>query len=166
MRAQIRHRGTSLFSGWRGRKKFCALQHNSLYNAQAFRFMFYHLFKGSYSFEGPFRHAYFNLEDSFVFLPTSVFSRVVSKSHHSGSADCIRTTFHLIQKFFGRRLFLPLALYPFLLFFLRFLKKLFRFRSFKKYSHIPCMYWSFPQHFPQSATMFLLFHNCLPLPRH
>ena len=50
--------------------------------------------------KGPFRRAYFNLEDSFVLLPVSVFERAVSKSHHFGVAVCLRTTFFLFQKFF------------------------------------------------------------------
>ena len=44
--------------------------------------------------------------------------------HHFGSAISVRTSFHLFQVLFGRRLTLPLALYPFLLSFLGILQKL------------------------------------------
>ncbi len=115
MRASVRQSDTSLSSGWRddSPQKICTLQHDSLYNAQASRFIFCNFFKSfAYSFEGAFRRAYFNLEDSFVFLPVSVFWRIVSKPHHFGSAVCVRPTFYLFQKFFGKRLLLPLALCP------------------------------------------------------
>ena len=54
---------------------------------------------------------------------------------------------------------MPLALYPFLLFFFGILRKLFRFRSFKRkvLPHSLCLL-VFLQHSPLSATMRLLFH--------
>ena len=93
---------------------------------------FCHFFQGlSYSFESPFRRAYFNLEGSFVFLPISVIQRIVSESHQFGGCKSVSALpFHVFQKFFGRRLLLLLALCPFLLFFLS-IPQFFRFRSCK-----------------------------------
>ena len=90
----------------------------------------------------------------------------ISTSHHFRGAVCVRTTFYLFQKFFGRRLLLPLALYPFLLLFLSIPWKFHRFRSCKReiHPHSLCKL-VFSQHSPQSATMSLLFHDCRPLPR-
>ena len=104
MWAQIRQSNTSLSSGWRDDtpQEICALKHDSLYNAQASRFILCHVFKDfTYSFESPFRRTYFNLEDAFVFLPISVCLSLISTSHHFGGAVCVRTTFYLFQKFFG-----------------------------------------------------------------
>ena len=106
MWAQIRQSDTSLSSGWRGDapQEIRALQHNSLHDVQSSRFIFCHFFKGlAYTFDGPSRRAYFNFEDSFVSLPVfSVFQRIISVFHHFGGAVCVRTTFYLFQKLFGR----------------------------------------------------------------
>ena len=73
--------------------------------------------------------------------------------------------FYLIQVFFGRRFALPLALCPFLLFFLGILSKLLCFQSLtRKYAHIPRMHWFFTQHSPYHSTMRLFLHDRVPLP--
>ena len=54
----------------------------------------------------------------FVFFPISSFQRKGGLFHHSGSAISVSTTLYLFQVYLGRRFALPLALYPFLLFFL------------------------------------------------
>ena len=82
-------------------------------------------FKGfAYSSKGPLRRAHFIFQSSFVFLPISFFQCTVSKPHHLGSAVCVCTSSNLTQNFFGRRLLLPLALYPFMLVLLGILEKL------------------------------------------
>ena len=76
-------------------------------------------------------------------------------------AVCVRTTYYSIQNFLGRRLFLPVAFYPFLLFLLNIVQKLFSLSPFQEKSTPTFL----SQHFLQSATMRFLFHHCLPLPR-
>ena len=66
----------------------------------------------------------------------------------------------------GRRHTLPLALYPFLLFFFGILHKLLLLSIFQVRSTPTFLvYTGLSQHSPQTATMRLLFHDCLPLPR-
>ena len=86
-----------------------------MYNVQASRFIFCHFFKSlAYSFEGPFRRAYFNFENYFCIPPNL---RLLKQNIHISSIwrvpVYVHTTFYLFQKFFGKRLLLPLALYPF-----------------------------------------------------
>ena len=158
MWAQIRQNDTTSSPRWRedAWQEISVLQQNSLNNAQASRFIF------------------------------SKASRILSKAHPVAFAStlkvhlyssqpnliilvgvvCTRTTFHLIQKFFGKRLLLSLALYTILLFLLSILQKLFLFRSCKIEVLPQSLYkLVLSQHVPQSATMRFLFHHCLPLPR-
>ena len=105
IRAQIRNRNISLSFDWRddSPQEIFNFQHNSLNYVQSSILIFGLFFKGlSYPFESPLRRACFDLENAFWF----------------------RTTFYLFQIFFGGRL-LPLALYPFLLFFFGILHKCF-----------------------------------------
>ena len=87
-------------------QEICAPQHNSLYKAQPSRLVFCPFFKGfAYFFEGPFRRAY---------------------SSHSPFFNAKKPCFIIlgVQSMSLQHLMLPLALYPFLLFFLGILRKL------------------------------------------
>ena len=73
----------------------------------------------TYSFEGPFRGSYFDLEDAFIFFPLSTSQRKKAMFHCPGSAISVRTTPYLLQVLFGRKLSLSVALCPFLFFLFR-----------------------------------------------
>ena len=167
---KIRDRDTSLSSRWRNDalQEICTLQHNSLHNAQASRFILCHFSKGfAYTFECPFRRAYFNLEDSLCIPPNlRIFWASCPHLLILGGAVCVRTIFHLFQKFFGKRLLLPLSLYPSLLFLLSNPLKNVLLSLFQERNTPTFLVETAPfQLFPQSATMRLLFLDCLPLAR-
>ena len=138
MWAQTTTDDTSLSSGWRDDtpQEIRALQHTSLNNVHASRFIFCHFFKGlAYSFEDPFRRAYSNFEISFVCLRSLCLLRhIINILTILGSAVCVRTAFYSFQTFFGKRLLLLLALYLFLLLCLSISipKTFLRFRSCKR----------------------------------
>ena len=89
---------TSLSSGWRDDtpQEICALQHNSLYDVRASRFIFCHFFKGfAYSFEGPNPHL--------IVLGVQSVSALFSCSSNSLAGDpccrwpCVPSSFFLSQ---------------------------------------------------------------------
>ena len=132
MWAQIRQSDTSLSSHWRDDtpQEICALQQNSLFDAQSTRLIFCHFFKGpTYSFEGPFRGPCFDLEDAFIFFPLSTCRR---KINVLSSRECNQCPYYTsLAPSILQRLMLLSALYPILFFFFGILHKRFRCRSFK-----------------------------------
>ena len=115
MWAQIRQSDTSLSSGWRDDtpQEIRALQHKSLCNVQASRFIFCHFFKGlAYSFEGPFRREYFHIEHSFIFLPIAVFEDNIQISSFWVCSLCPHY-FLLVPEILWQETLVTTALYPF-----------------------------------------------------
>ena len=85
-----------------------------------------------YSFEGPFRRPYFNLEDAFVFIPISAFLRQKSSVSSFWECSLCPHYFLLVPEILWQETLVAIGLVSLLPFLLRHPSDFFRFRCFMR----------------------------------
>ena len=164
--AQVRHRNASLSSRWRNdaSQVISASDHDVLHDAQLPCLILHHLLEGFlHSVKSPFRGFHFSSGNALVFFPISNFQGDKALLHHSVGATSIIAAFSPLQILIGWRCQLPPTLHSCLRFFFSLLSEPHYSISFawKKYSHFPRTYCSFPIFFQGLPRCAFCSANCL-----